>query len=149
MTTCPSCGHKILDLDAKTELVVFIKNNQKRMGMFINLKREISSKFKVKKFADLPTQKYPEALEYIRNLVDYYTSCWDANKMMEIAIPKYFETIPSQPKELQSKLEQKLRKQFGDKYWAEMEPEQAVEVIKNAVGDTNLWEFAYGPSNGQ
>lgn len=152
MTTCPHCGRNLGHSETArrsswkplSRLEAFIKTNQPRMRRVVNLKREIARHFGVKKFADLPHDKYPEALEFVRAKVEYYTVVWGANEILESAVPKFLlPNVPGATYDLAKQLERKLREECGDKYWSEMDPKEAVDAIHKAIGDQNVWEYAY------
>lgn len=142
MSTCPHCGTQFLLGSPKSELEIFIKENQPRMGV-VNLKREINSEFGVKKFADLPTEKYPEALDFVKQKVEHLTAFWDAGKVLKVAVPQFLESISGAPPELHRELSSKLRDILGDRFWADLTPVEALYVIKREIGETNIWEYCF------
>lgn len=141
MPTCPHCGAQFLLGSAKSELELYIKKNQPRMGV-VNLKRDINREFGVKRFADLPAEKYPEALEFAKQKVDELTAFWDANKVLRVAVPRFLESVHASSK-LHGELSTALRDRYSDRFWADLTPEEALYIIKKNVGETNIWEYCF------
>lgn len=149
MPTCPNCGHsfKAKPRLSKDDIELSIKVLQKQLGSrSISLKREIAKRFGVRKFADVPKEKHAETLEYAAARVEELTACWGANKVLKEAIPKFLKDISGASSDLGYKLEIRLREQFSDRYWADMDIDQAVEAIREAIGNRNIWEYAYKPT---
>ena len=137
MPTCPHCGHKFFT----GSLEQFIKENQP--GHRLSLKRIASSHFGVKRFADIPEEKHPEALEYLEQMI----AGWKVNDFL----PQVGETYVkghlngSATTELVNRVSWRLRNNLGDVYWVELGPDRAAEVVEKEIGDCNIWEYAYGP----
>lgn len=142
MSTCPRCEAQISLGSPKSELETFIKENQPRMGV-VNLKREISREFEVKRFADLPAEKYPEALEFAKKKVEDLTAFWDSAKILGVALPRFLEGIPGATPRLCSALSAALRNKFGERFWADLTPEEALYTIRKEIGETNIWEYCF------
>lgn len=147
MPTCPNCGHSFTLGSSKTELEIFIKENQPNFRPF-SLKRHICQRFGVKKFADLPQEKYPEALAYIQAEVARLTTIWASNKTLESAVNAILKQVPDSNWNLESALKRRLREVFSETHWATLTVEQAVEEIKQVIGGQNIWEYAYKPIKG-
>lgn len=144
MPTCPSCGHSFALGASKTELEIFIKENQPNFKPF-SLKRHICQRFGIKKFADLPQEKYTEALAYVQKEVTRLTTIWASNKTLESAIDVILKEIPDSNRNLRAMLKRRLEEGFGETHWAALTVEQATEKIKQAIGGQNIWEYAYKP----
>lgn len=147
MPTCPYCNRYFVTGNARTELEQFIRENQHRLGRVNSIKRMICHRFGVKKFADLPLEKYEEALEYAKHEVDRLTSLWQANEVLEEALPRALERlkITDVTDELIRKLTDRFRDNFGNNFWASLAVEQATSEIFKVLDQNNVWEYAFKP----
>lgn len=148
MHESPSCGRILRDTPKPKSIEPTLKALQKQLGSkVINLKRDIAAHFGVKRFADLPKEKHSEALEFAKARVEEMTACWAANKVLKEAIPKFLNSLADIQGLSVFFFENALRRRHGDRYWADMEPEQAVDAIRRAVGGVNIWEYTFRPLN--
>lgn len=147
MPVCPHCGHQFLTGSPKSELEMFCRENQKRMGSF-NIKRLISQHFGLKRFADLPAEKYDEALEFAQAKVEYLTTCWAANDQVRAAVSAYLAQCGTSDVSLARQLEGRVRRVISDKQWASMTGDDAVRLVEEQLSGRNAYEVAYRESAG-
>ena len=137
MPTCPHCSHKFFI----GTLEQFIKENQ--TGHRLSLKRIASSHFGVKRFADIPEELHPKAMEYLEQVV----AGWKVNDFLPQVVETYVKgrLNGSATTELVNRVSWRLRNNLGDVFWADLGPDRAAEVVEKELGERNIWKYAYGP----
>ena len=144
MIICPKCGHRFTR-SPMAELEKFIKETQPRLGHVWNLKRMASQYVGVRKFADIPHDRYEEVLHHLRSEAERILTARVAMKVLETVVNEYLKSRMSEEgtRELSVRLQNALRKRLGDEHWAALTETDALEEVKRIFETHNIWEYAY------